>query len=169
MAEHNPRKALREAVKSMERQSPLDAIRAKCMDCCGEMQAEVAACNIKSCSLWPYRFATNPHRANNMSDEQRARLQERGRMLGSRRVRQKSFDGQNVNPASPVSMVIGNKTYIITAGQKIAMQIAAKGDLHEWEQLHGKTRNCAVRDGFVTIDNGVLALTPRGQQIVATL
>lgn len=32
------------------------AIREKCMDCCCMQRAEVARCNIKKCSLWPYRM-----------------------------------------------------------------------------------------------------------------
>lgn len=36
------------------------AIRAKCLDCCGGNSAEVARCHITGCSLWPFRFGTNP-------------------------------------------------------------------------------------------------------------
>jgi len=32
------------------------AIRAKCLDCCGNLQAEVARCDERACPLWPYRF-----------------------------------------------------------------------------------------------------------------
>lgn len=32
------------------------AIRTKCLDCCGNQQAEVAKCTAWACPLWPYRF-----------------------------------------------------------------------------------------------------------------
>ena len=40
--------------------SVMDAIRRKCLDCCGFQQAEVAACPITRCALWPYRMGRNP-------------------------------------------------------------------------------------------------------------
>ena len=56
----------------------LDAIRAKCLDCCCGMRSEVAACVSVTCALWPHRFATNPFRApREMSDEQRQAAAER--------------------------------------------------------------------------------------------
>lgn len=33
------------------------AIRAKCLDCCGGIRAEVRGCRIEQCPLWPYRCA----------------------------------------------------------------------------------------------------------------
>lgn len=57
----------------VERRPVLDAIRAKCLDCCCGQRAEVAACVVTSCALWPYRQNSNPFRsAREMSDEQRA-------------------------------------------------------------------------------------------------
>ena len=32
------------------------AIRAKCLDCCGGQKAEVRRCHIRDCPLWPYRM-----------------------------------------------------------------------------------------------------------------
>lgn len=37
------------------------AIRAKCLDCCGDNSAEVARCHIVKCPLWPFRFGFNPY------------------------------------------------------------------------------------------------------------
>jgi hypothetical protein len=33
------------------------AIRAKCVDCCCGQYAEVRACQVSGCALWPYREA----------------------------------------------------------------------------------------------------------------
>lgn len=38
------------------RLTPTKAIRAKCMDCCCQQQAEVRRCSIKTCALWRYRM-----------------------------------------------------------------------------------------------------------------
>ena len=39
--------------------TPLKAIRAKCMDCCGQAK-EIRFCNLKNCPLYPYRMGRRP-------------------------------------------------------------------------------------------------------------
>ena len=41
-------------------QSPIAAIRAKCLDCCCGSPAEVRKCTIATCPLWPMRMGKNP-------------------------------------------------------------------------------------------------------------
>jgi len=58
--------------------SPLPAIRAKCLDCCGGMYSEVTLCTAKQCPLWAFRLGKNPFRkAKVMSDEQREKASKR--------------------------------------------------------------------------------------------
>jgi hypothetical protein len=38
----------------------LDVVREKCLDCSGCQPGEVDRCTAIACSLWPYRFGTNP-------------------------------------------------------------------------------------------------------------
>jgi hypothetical protein len=38
----------------------LQAIRHKCLDCSGHQLAEVRACPLTTCGLWPYRFGMDP-------------------------------------------------------------------------------------------------------------
>ena len=40
--------------------TPMKAIRAKCLDCCCDQQAEVRRCPSKDCALWPYRMGHRP-------------------------------------------------------------------------------------------------------------
>lgn len=40
--------------------SPIKAIRAKCLDCCGDNMAEARKCTATGCPLWPMRMGTNP-------------------------------------------------------------------------------------------------------------
>jgi hypothetical protein len=41
-------------------QTPIRAIRAKCLDCCGGNAAEVRKCTAVGCALWPFRMGHNP-------------------------------------------------------------------------------------------------------------
>lgn len=42
--------------------TPVKAIRAKCLDCCGYSPMEVRLCPCTSCSLYPYRMGHSPAR-----------------------------------------------------------------------------------------------------------
>ncbi|MBL8659493.1 MAG: hypothetical protein JNM75_07020 [Rhodospirillales bacterium] len=42
----------------------LQAMRKRCIDCCGGRSDEVRRCTAVSCSLWPYRMATDPWRGD---------------------------------------------------------------------------------------------------------
>ena len=53
--------------------SPLPAIRAKCIDCCGGSVADVRECHITRCALHPFRMGRNPFRTVRvLTDEQKA-------------------------------------------------------------------------------------------------
>ena len=60
--------------------SPLQAIRAHCLDCCAGSAQEVAKCMALRCPSWPFRMGTSPHRKP-PSDEQKQAMRERGRRL----------------------------------------------------------------------------------------
>lgn len=40
--------------------TPIKAIRAKCLDCCGGEPKEVRLCTAKKCPLWPYKMGHRP-------------------------------------------------------------------------------------------------------------
>ena len=46
--------------ESMERLTPIRAIRKKYLDCCAGQTAEVRACTLKTCALHPYRMGRRP-------------------------------------------------------------------------------------------------------------
>lgn len=48
-------------------ESPVKAIRAKCLDCVGNNVAEVRKCVSANCALWPYRMGANPFHASSTS------------------------------------------------------------------------------------------------------
>ena len=45
-------------------QTPLRAIRAKCIDCSGGSAHEVRHCPARGCPLWPMRWGRNPYHAS---------------------------------------------------------------------------------------------------------
>ena len=49
--------------RKMKKLTPLRAIRANCLECSGDNQAEVRLCVIPTCPLYPYRMGHNPARA----------------------------------------------------------------------------------------------------------
>ena len=65
--------------------SPLKAIRAKCVDCCGGNAWEVKICNIKTCALWPYRLGKTGRARRPMTEEQRAQATARLRLARARK------------------------------------------------------------------------------------
>jgi hypothetical protein len=41
-------------------ESPIKGIRAKCLDCSGDVPSEVRKCVTIHCALWPFRMGVNP-------------------------------------------------------------------------------------------------------------
>jgi hypothetical protein len=41
-------------------ESPIKAIRAKCLDCSSGDRSEVRKCVASGCALWPFRMGVNP-------------------------------------------------------------------------------------------------------------
>jgi hypothetical protein len=60
------------------KQSPIKAIREKCLDCCCGSSMEVKLCTVTRCALWPFRLGSNPW--FNVSDIMR----EKGKALGAK-------------------------------------------------------------------------------------
>ena len=45
-----------------QRMSPIKAIRARCVNCCGGSTQEVRFCTAASCPAWPFRMGKSPWR-----------------------------------------------------------------------------------------------------------
>lgn len=65
---------------NIPRQSPLAAVREKCLDCMCGSRTFVRECQSATCALWPFRMAVNPYR----QPPSEAKI-EAGRALGLRR------------------------------------------------------------------------------------
>ena len=77
-----------------KKQTPLRAIRAKCLDCVLGSSNEVALCPMENkCSLWPFRFGKNPN--VKLSDEERERRSRMARenLAFTLRIKDTTFEG----------------------------------------------------------------------------
>ena len=94
-----------------QRMSPMDVIRAKCLDCSAGSAQEVRLCVSTGCVCWPYRMGRNPFRAP-VSDAQRE----------ARRERAKGFAARVRNPAGGMGsdMTDGVAATTLPAGGEIA-------------------------------------------------
>jgi len=52
----------------MKKITPLKAIKAKCLDCCGYQKKEVKFCSALNCPIWLFRFGRNPKSQNHLFD-----------------------------------------------------------------------------------------------------
>lgn len=71
--------------------TPLKAIRAKCIDCCGGYKSYVRDCGKPDCSLYTFRLGRNPNRkkTKELSDEQRQAASERLKKVWEKRKAEK--------------------------------------------------------------------------------
>ena len=49
--------------------TPIKAIRAKCLDCCGGQTKEVRLCSIEKCPLYQYRMGHRPKAEETPTEE----------------------------------------------------------------------------------------------------
>lgn len=58
--------------------TPIQAIRAKCLDCCCCQVNEVKLCTAIRCPLWPFRLGKNPNiKPREYTEEQREAMRQR--------------------------------------------------------------------------------------------
>lgn len=57
--------------------TPMEAIRAKCLDCCYDNAYEVRMCSCKKCPLYDFRFGKNPN--IKLSEAERKRRSEQAK------------------------------------------------------------------------------------------
>jgi len=76
----DPRRMAQRELRAMghEPMSPMEAIRAKCLDCCAGSLHEVRCCVTMACPSWPFRMGKNPWRAP-LLEERREALRQRSR------------------------------------------------------------------------------------------
>ena len=63
-AGRDPRKMTQDELRKAghEPMSPLQALRARCLDCCAQQPKDVALCPAVGCPSWPFRMGSDPWR-----------------------------------------------------------------------------------------------------------
>ena len=74
--------------------TPIQAIRAKCLDCCCDQANEVKLCLATRCPLHPFRLGKNPNiKPREYTEEQREAMRQRMQKL--QRLREEQTDGDH--------------------------------------------------------------------------
>jgi len=66
--------------------TPIQAIRANCLECAGGQAKEVRLCPIPHCPCYPFRFGKNPNIVRTMTDSQKTAASERLKEARGKRV-----------------------------------------------------------------------------------
>lgn len=79
---------------NFEKKPLLKVIKEKCLDCCCGQRQWIETCTCTDCSLWPYRFGTNPFsdRGSTMTEEQRQAAAERFRNYHKNKINEENED-----------------------------------------------------------------------------
>jgi hypothetical protein len=90
-AGHDPREMTQDQLRKAghEPMSPLQALRARCLDCCGYQEKEVALCPSVDYPSWPFRMGTDPWR----KPASEARREAAGRTMTKLNARRRKQDG----------------------------------------------------------------------------
>lgn len=74
----DPRKMQRREIEALGHapMSPMEALRARCLDCCAGSAHEVRGCCATTCPSWPFRTGKNPWRTP-VPEERREALRQR--------------------------------------------------------------------------------------------
>lgn len=79
----DPRAMSQDEIKALGHvpMSPGQALRARCIDCCGGSSNEVRLCTAVACPSWPFRMGKNPWRQPLSEAQREARRANASRML----------------------------------------------------------------------------------------
>jgi hypothetical protein len=72
--------------------TPLQSIRAKCVDCCAGSRVEIARCPVVTCALHPFRMGHNPNRQGLGNPDSLLSAGNRLRKVGNRPVSRQFVD-----------------------------------------------------------------------------
>jgi len=95
----DPRGMTRDELRAAghEPRSPLQALRTRCLDCCGHQEKEVALCPAVDCPSWPFRMGTDPWR----KPASAARREAARRTMTDLNARRRERDGAEPSASPP--------------------------------------------------------------------
>jgi hypothetical protein len=135
-AGRDPRKMTRDDLREVGHKpmSPLQALRAHCLDCCGHQEKEVARCPAVDCSAWPFRMGTNPWRKP-PSEARREAARQAMTNLNARRRKRDAVEPSASPPNSGTAPVLPEGSEVVPTSGLLPASMGSP------------RRNCSVRNG----------------------
>jgi len=139
-AGRDPRKMTPDELKAAghEPMSPLEALRARCIDCCAQQPNEVALCPAVECPSWPFRMGTDPWR----KPASEARREAARRVMSNLNSRRRTRDG-TAPPGSPPND--GTTPFLAEGFQVAPTWATARVDHVPKTELHREERDGCER------------------------
>jgi hypothetical protein len=144
--------------------SPLQALRDRCLDCCGDLEKEVALCPAVDCPSWPFRMGTDPWRKP-ASEARRKAARRAMTTLNARRNRNGTAPsttppGHGTEP-SPATTSGGTPTWATTRVNRDPEPVQHRADGGRSGQGGDQFRDRPISDDDQVIT--VLDETPEGR------
>src|SRR5262245_23704339 len=89
------------------RLTPLRAIRAKCIDCCGGSRSEASKCTARHCDLWLFRLGKKHDRPPRTKKQQRASQKAGQRLAALARTKKSSCPDPSHRPGEGDGSLFG--------------------------------------------------------------
>jgi hypothetical protein len=149
---------LREA--GHEPMSPLQAHRARCLDCCAQQANEVARCSAVRCPAWPFRLGTDPWRKPASQARREAARRSMERINAGRRKR----DGPETSASPPEH---GTAPLLAEGSDAALTRTTSRVDRDPEPELHRAKRTRGAQNDGAVADNDQTAValdrTPVGR------
>src|SRR5215472_1157940 len=130
----DPREMTQDELKAAghEPMSPLQALRARCLDCCAYQEKEVALCPAVQCPSWPFRMGTDPWR----KPASEARREAARKAMTALNVRRRKEDGtappgsppDDGTAPSPAAGSVGPPTWATGRGDRIPEMVLHRAE-----------------------------------------
>ena len=136
----DPRQMTPDELKAMghEPMSPLQAIRARCLDCCRHQEKEVARCPAVDCPSWPFRMGTDPWRKP-ASEARREAARRTITKLNDRRQKRKGAGPPASPPESGIAPLLAEGSEAAPIGTTARVDQDQEAELHR-EERDGRER-----------------------------
>jgi hypothetical protein len=134
-AGRDPREMTRDELREAGHQpmSPLQALRARCLDCCGYQEKEVALCPAVDCPSWPFRMDTDPWRKP-ASEARREAARRTMTRLNARRRKQDGIEPSASPPEPGTAPLLAEESEAAPIWSTAPVDREAKTELHRDER-----------------------------------
>jgi hypothetical protein len=141
-----------------EPMSPLQAIRARCLDCCRHQEKEVARCPAVDCPSWPFRMGTDPWRKP-ASEARREAARRAMTNLNARRWKREGPETIASPPESGIAPLLAEETEVGPIWATARVNSASETELHRADGNGSGQTDDQFREGPTSDDGGVITVS----------